>query len=247
MIQEQNAAPGLANRLLARGATRIYAGMPVADGVFPADKTKVTGNPVRESLLRYSDPKSARRHFGLQEGTPTVLCFGGSLGARGLNRLIGRALASGRARSWQWIWSTGPDHFEAMRASLEGIPEPGRVRVVDYLEEMDLAYAAADLVICRAGALTLAELAVLGKASILVPLPTSAGDHQRANARRFEDRGAARIVEESDPMAGEKIVTCLEQFERDCDNLKALGDAARLGSHPNAAREISGDVLRFLE
>lgn len=246
MIQEQNAWPGLANRLLARRATRIYAGMPFPENSFPAEKTRVTGNPVRASLLDPPAPSMARRHFALREDLPTVLCFGGSLGARGLNRLALQALASPVARRWQWIWSTGPDHYDAVRKELGGMPLGDHIRVAPYLAEMDLAYAAADLVVCRAGAITLAELAVLGKASILVPLPTSAGDHQRVNARRFEERGAARVIEESDVAAAEKIVTCLEQFERDCDKLRALGEAARQGSHPNAAREIADDLLGFL-
>lgn len=246
MIQEQNARPGLANRLLARKTSRIYAGMPIAPGHFPAGKTLHTGNPVRAALVHPPGAVAARRHFGLGDDLPVVLCFGGSLGARGLNRLVLQALNSPISRRWQWLWSTGPDHFDRVRTELARVPAPARVLAVPYLAEMDLAYAAADLVLCRAGALTLAELAVLGKPSILVPLPRSAGDHQWTNARRFEERGAAILVEESDSAAAQKIVTCLEQFESDCDKLRALGEAARQGAHPDAAREIAKDLLRFL-
>lgn len=247
MIQEQNALPGLANRLLARGAARIFAGLPVTEGGFPPDKLRVTGNPVRAELLRRVDPAEARRQLGLPAEGRVVLCFGGSLGARGLNELILKALESKAARRWHWLWAAGPDHFEQLereRGTRPGLAES--VTLVPYLTEMAEAYAVADVVICRAGAITLAELAALGKPSILVPLPTSAKDHQRANARRFQDEGAGVLVEEKDAEAGQKIVTCLEQFERDCDKLTALGEAARRLGHPGAAREIVGEILRLL-
>lgn len=248
LIQEQNAFPGLANRLLARRAARIYAGLPIRHPAFGPEKTTVTGNPVRRELLETGDRSEARRHFGIAEDTRLVLAFGGSLGAAGLNTLILQALESHSARRWRWLWSTGPDHLETVKrrlAEIEGGTE--QVEARPYLGEMNLAYAAADLVVCRAGALTLAELAALGKPSILVPLPTSASDHQRANARRFESEGAAVLVEQGDAAAGQKIVTCLEQFESDCDKLEALGEAARRLGHPDAAREIVIDILRFLQ
>lgn len=248
MIQEQNAFPGLANRLLARRAARVYAGLPVAHPAFSPHKTMVTGNPVRRELLQAIDRAAARRHFGIPGEAPLVLVFGGSLGAVGLNALILKALESEQARRWHWLWSTGADHFESVQQKLERIDGArDRVELRPYLAEMNRAYAAADLVICRAGALTLAELATLGKPSILVPLPTSASDHQRANARRFEAEGAAVLVEQGDPEAAQKIVTCLEQFESVCDKLGTLGEAARRLGHPDAAREIVSDILGFLE
>lgn len=248
MIQEQNAFPGLANRLLARRAARIFAGLPVEHPALITDKTQVTGNPVRRELLEPPDRDEARRDFGIPPEARVALCFGGSLGAVGLNRLILKVLESESARRWQWLWSTGPDHYESVKRQLEKAQGGADgVHLQPYLSEMNRAYAAADLVICRAGALTLAEIAALGKPSILVPLPTSASDHQRANARRFEAEGAAVLVEQNDPEAGQKIVTCLEQFESVCDKLGALGEAARRLGHPDAAREIVSNILRFLE
>ncbi len=247
MIQEQNAFPGLANRLLARRAIRVYAGLPIPDSIFSPEKTKVTGNPVRQDIREPADPLAARHHWEIPPGGRVILAFGGSLGAKGLNTLVAKVLESAVGRRWYWIWATGPDHFESLKAALDR--EPGlleRVHLSAYLSEMNRAYAAADLVLCRAGALTLAELAVSGKPSILVPLPTSAADHQRANARQFEKEGAACLIEQDDPEAEQKIVTWLEQFEGDCDRLNALGEAARRLGHPDAAREIVSDILRFL-
>jgi UDP-N-acetylglucosamine--N-acetylmuramyl-(pentapeptide) pyrophosphoryl-undecaprenol N-acetylglucosamine transferase len=243
-IQEQNALPGRANRLLSRFAHRIFAGLPFQEGALPPHKTSVTGNPIRADLLVAMDTAEARRAFGLPESGPTVLCFGGSLGARGLNGLILKALATPASRAWHWIWATGPDHFDAIRretASREGLI------LRPYLDEMRAAYAAADLVVCRAGALTLAELAALGKPSILVPLPTAAKDHQRINAQGFESAGAAVVIDETDPAAEQKFVTWLEQFAADCDKLGQLGTAARGLGRPEAAHEIVSEILRFLE
>jgi UDP-N-acetylglucosamine--N-acetylmuramyl-(pentapeptide) pyrophosphoryl-undecaprenol N-acetylglucosamine transferase len=243
LIQEQNALPGLANRLLGRSAARVFAGLPVEAASFPPGKTVVTGNPVRAELLAPLAADEARRTLGVADSRPVALVFGGSLGARGVNRLILKALSHPAAAGWQWIWATGPDHFDAIRretAHRDGLT------LAPYLDDMRTAYAAADLVICRAGALTLAELAALGKPSILVPLPTAAKDHQRANARQFEAAGAAFVVEEADEQAAQKIMTCMEQFAADCDKLTQLGNAARRLGRPDAAREIVNEILRYL-
>jgi UDP-N-acetylglucosamine--N-acetylmuramyl-(pentapeptide) pyrophosphoryl-undecaprenol N-acetylglucosamine transferase len=247
MIQEQNAFPGLANRLLGRRAVRIFAGMPLEGSSLNADKTRVTGNPVRRDILEPPEKAEALRHWGIPAGAKVVLAFGGSLGATGLNTLVGKALESESARRWHWIWATGPSHLESVRAKLNDAPGlMDQIHLCPYVSEMNRAYAAADLVICRAGALTLAELAVSARPSILIPLPTSAAGHQRANAQRFESAGAARVVEQDDPAADQKIVTWLEQFEADCDKLNMLGEAARRLGHPDAARDIVSDILRFL-
>lgn len=241
VLHEQNAAPGLANRLFARRADLILTGIPVEPGRFPESKTKLVGNPVRRELLAPIDTKLARRHLGLPEIGRLCLCFGGSLGAARVNALVADALAKLPADSpWHFLWAAGPTQIERVRQRIAELPHVAtRITLVPYLERMDWAYAAADLVIARAGAITLAEITALGKPSILIPLPTSAGGHQLSNARVLEQKGAAQVIEEGDLDSVEKISTALSKFGSDCDKLMAMAEAARTLGAPDAAQAMA--------
>lgn len=240
VLHEQNAAPGLANRLLARRADLVLTGIPTLPGAFPPAKVERVGNPVRRELLAEIPPKLARRELGLPESGRVCLCFGGSLGAARLNAILEAAIEKTDSERWHFLWASGPAHFEALQATLRRNPALAeRAKLLPYIERMDVAYAAADLVICRAGAITLAELTALGKPSILVPLPTAAGGHQLANARVLESAGAAMVVEEGDSSSVEKIFTALSKFATECDTLAEMAEAARKLGFPQAARRMA--------
>lgn len=241
-LHEQNVVPGLANRWLGRYANLIMLGMPARDGLFPRGRIVLTGNPVRKDLLKPQDPKQARLTLGLPADKLIGLAFGGSLGAAAINRLtLNAAKSAASSGKWHFLWASGPRGFEEIRSTLERDPPLARsVTLLPFIDRMDLAYSAADLVLCRAGALTIAELTALGKPALLVPLPTSAGGHQLANARRLASAGAASLIEESDPEAEKKVQTSLRNFAEDCSILRRMGGASRgLGEADAAEKMVS--------
>ncbi|MBI5239317.1 MAG: UDP-N-acetylglucosamine--N-acetylmuramyl-(pentapeptide) pyrophosphoryl-undecaprenol N-acetylglucosamine transferase [Elusimicrobia bacterium] len=228
-VHESNSTLGLANRAsLALGAS-LLRGLPPAPGE-PAGE--LTGTPVRPSLWAPGDPAAARQELGLAPDLPTVLVFGGSQGARGVNREAPAALA--QAGPLQVIHLAGAEaaaETESLYAR-SGLPA-SRVRVLPYLDAMEKGYAAADLVVCRAGASTLAELAGLRKPAVLVPYPHAAGRHQDANAALLAGAGAARVVPEAELASrlGEEVRAALAsglgQMSRAYDGLAVpCGEAA---------------------
>jgi UDP-N-acetylglucosamine--N-acetylmuramyl-(pentapeptide) pyrophosphoryl-undecaprenol N-acetylglucosamine transferase len=234
-LQEQNARPGLTNRLLARRVRRVYAGDEAAARELPEGKTVVTGNPLRRAFasgFEYEAPElSARR----------LLVLGGSQGARALNEILPGAVA--RLSGVEVLHQAGRGNGEAVAARYAGLPG---VRVVDFIEDVASAYAWAHLVVARAGALTLAELAAAGRPALLVPYPFAAGNHQEANARAAEARGAAISVPERE-LSAIGLAAALAELFGAPDRLRAMAGAARGASRPNAAREIVDDLLRLAE
>lgn len=192
IIQEQNSYAGVTNKLLSDKAEKICVAYPEMERFFPADKIVMTGNPVRRDLTdKMPDKAEALKRFGLEPGIPTLLVIGGSLGALTLNETMGKDLKRLVDSGLQIIWQTGKnfsDRGEAAAVGLKG------VTVTKFITDMPAAYAAADLVVSRAGAGTISELEILGKAVILVPSPNVAEDHQTKNARALSDKGAAILV-----------------------------------------------------
>ena len=198
LLHESNSVLGLANRASLPFSRALALGLP------PARPTKreaeLTGTPVRRTLWKLPEPAEARTALGLAPGLPTLLVFGGSQGARGLNRLVPEALkmtwkGPGAPGPFQVIHLPGSKEAAAVRAAYEG--SPFRVLVLDYLHEMERAYAAADLVVSRSGASTLAELAATSRAAVLVPYPSAAAGHQEANASVAARAGAAVVLAEN--------------------------------------------------
>lgn len=266
-LHEQNAHPGLANRWLSRICDRVMTGTPTEPGAFPAAKTVDVGNPVREDLLEPIDRAEARRRLDLPETGPVVLCFGGSLGALGVNQLMRGALVKGALKSIEaenglvhnapevdkpgasLLWATGPQLYEEVSHWISQVPSlKSRVRLFPYLDDMKAAYAASDLVIARAGASTLAEITALGKPSILIPLPTSAGDHQRVNARALERAGAARVIEQADPDGPRRLAEILASVgtPEAAAEFAAMARAARGLGRPQASEAMARAALDLL-
>lgn len=240
LIQEQNAYAGLTNRILARRVSRVHVAFPEARACFPSGKTVVSGNPVRKELAG-GTRDDANRHFDIPEGARVLLVFGGSLGSRAINDAVERHLdALLRAETRYLVWQTGSQYFEAVR---ERVTEHPRLRLLEYLDRMELAYAAADLVVCRAGAITCSELMLTGAPSILVPSPNVAEDHQTKNARSMSEAGAAELLPEA--RLDDQLVSAVDALMEDDDRRSQMAAAARRMARPDAAAEIARDVLEL--
>ena len=242
VLQEQNAFPGLTTRWLARRARQVHLGFPEARARLtpgPLTKIFVFGNPITPPPARV-DPPAARSELGLTACERTVFVFGGSQGARAINEAVAGAIERGLLGHVNLVWGTGTAH-EARYASLA---VPGRIVIRGFFDPITTAYAAADLVIARAGAMTVSELCAWGKPSVLVPLPTAAADHQTFNARALANAGASVLLLERE-LAPESFAQTVGSLATDHRRLDGLGEAARKRGHPNAARTIVGKILEL--
>lgn len=248
VIHEQNAVPGLANRLAARWASAVAVSVPGAAARFAQSRrVVVTGNPVRAELAA-ADLGGLRDEaldaFDLESGRRTLLVFGGSLGARTINdAVLTAAIHWRRPATLQVLHAAGArDYDRVARAWDASGGGPLRVRCVPYVERMDLAYAAADVVCCRSGASTVAELSALGRASVLVPYPHGAADEQAANAAALADAGAATVVADA-ALDGPSLVAACEPLLDDDGRRSAMAAAARGLGRPDAAARVAELVL----
>ncbi|MGB3545466.1 MAG: undecaprenyldiphospho-muramoylpentapeptide beta-N-acetylglucosaminyltransferase [Saprospiraceae bacterium] len=248
LIQEQNAYAGLTNKLLARWVNRICVAYPAMEQFFPAEKLVQTGNPIREDFERAAPATAAergelRRAFGLEPDRPTLLVTGGSLGARTLNEALLNATATLAAAEVQVIWQCGGGYADRCEKS-ETAALPNVV-CRPFLDPMIDAYRAADLIVCRAGALTIAELLALGKPALLVPSPNVAEDHQTKNALALTGRDAARMLPDGEA-AEQLLPTALALLARP-EELNELSAAARSLAQRGAAQRIAEEVLGMIE
>ena len=232
IIQEQNSYAGLTNKILARGARRICVAYDGMERFFPADRIVMTGNPLRGTFAAAARKKSAEalEFYGLRADLPVVLVVGGSLGTRSLNEMMKGWIArlDGDAPV-QVLWQTGKYYEAEMRAFLAEHPA-GNIRQMAFIERMDLAYDAADLVVSRSGACTVSELCLVGKPTIFVPSPNVAEDHQTRNAEALVDKGAAVMVRDAEAVG--------------CGMDRALELLADKGRLADLARNISALGIR---
>jgi UDP-N-acetylglucosamine--N-acetylmuramyl-(pentapeptide) pyrophosphoryl-undecaprenol N-acetylglucosamine transferase len=240
VIQEQNSYAGLTNKLLSKRVNRICVAYDGMEKYFPSEKILFTGNPVRDDIFGLEKKKDeAIRHFGLQGSRKTIFVTGGSLGARTLNRSIFNGINRIIESDIQLLWQVGRIYMEEYREKLKGI-DPANIRTFDFIREMDLAYAAADLVVARAGALTVSELSAAGKPAILVPSPNVAEDHQTSNALSLAGKNAAVLISDKDAPSG-LIDACLslvsddKKLEELSINIKSLG-----------RRNAAGDIINTI-
>ncbi|MDR2051328.1 MAG: undecaprenyldiphospho-muramoylpentapeptide beta-N-acetylglucosaminyltransferase [Deltaproteobacteria bacterium] len=242
MLHEQNSVPGIANRLFARVASRICISLPDAEKCFPAGSCILTGNPVRRNILALYRDKS--RFSGTNaSGRGRLLVLGGSQGARTLNDAVLEDLELLLGAGLDlWIQSGQGDY--ARVRELTAVCEEERVRVDAFIEDMDQAYAWADLVFCRAGATTLAELAVTGLPAILVPFPQATHNHQFFNAEQMRKVGAARIVEQKDLAPG-RLADLTGALIRDRAALHSMSCSALLMAQPEAAGNLVEEADRI--
>ena len=241
LIQEQNSYAGLVNKLLARRVGRICVAYDGMEKFFPADKLVVTGNPVRTEIALGSR-SDALKFFGLDPAKKTLLVVGGSLGARTLNQATAAALPRLRAAGAQLLWQTGKLYFPEAR---EQADQANNLHALEFIQRMDLAYAAADVVISRAGALSVSELCLTGKVSILVPSPNVAEDHQTKNALALASQGAALLIADKHAPAHlyDEALRLLINTERQHELSVRIRKLAR----PNATAAIVDELLKLIE
>lgn len=236
VLQEQNSVPGATNRWLSLLANQVHISFIESRSYFRRrNNLKVSGNPIRRSLLR-QDRQSAFESLGLDPTRRTLLVFGGSRGAASINRAVAGALPLlSDVSNLQVLWQTGSDEVDSLRDLAARMSYP--VRVHAYLDQMDKAYAVADLAVCRAGAMTIAELTACGVPAILIPYPHAARDHQTQNARGLVDRGAAEMILDRELEPADLTVHVKALF-RDEARLRRMARNARAFSRTNAAERI---------
>lgn len=242
LIHEQNALPGLTNRLLARFVKRVAVTFADSISYFPRKaRVTITGLPVRPEVLSCRR-EEARRALGIPGAARLILSFGGSQGARSINRAMVEVLKRYQGKAGVYfLHVTGPVQYEEFlaRAQEQGLvmPENGNITIIPYMHQMPLALAAADLAICRAGAATLAELTAVGLPAILVPYPYASGNHQEYNAVSLEKQGAAIVIRDQE-LSGAKLWEKVEVLLARPEKLAAMREASRRLGRPRALEEI---------
>ncbi len=241
VIQEQNAYAGVTNRLLSLLATRIHLAFPEAKDYVPAWRAVISGNPTRQALTE-ATRGAGRDYFDLPDDARVLLVFGGSLGSAALNTVLETQVHAllDRDDAVHVLWQTGNRYYDDLAARVESHP---RLQLMQYIDRMDMAYAAADLALCRAGAITCSELMVTGTPAVLVPSPNVTADHQTKNARSMERGGAARLLPET--ALSDRFLNEVTDVLGDPTQRRQMADAARSMARPDAARRIAEDILEI--
>ena len=244
LIQEQNSYAGVTNKSLAKKAKVVCVAYSGMSRFFPAEKILMTGNPVRQNLLDNKISKEdARESFGLAPDKKTVLIVGGSLGARTINESVLAHLEEIRKSDVQFIWQTGKYYSQHIAEELGKAEPVENLKVMDFISSMDNAYAAADIVVSRAGASSISELCLLGKPCILVPSPNVAEDHQTKNAMALSGRGAAILVKDKD--AKDELIGVALKTVMDDLKLDSLSGNVKMMAFHNAADVIAEEVYKL--
>ena len=240
VIQEQNSFPGITNKLLSKKANAICVAYGNLEHFFPKEKIVLTGNPVRQDLIDIESKKDeAIAFYGLDPNKKTLLVLGGSLGARRVNQLIEKELQNMLSQDVQIIWQCGKLYFEDYKKYNQQ-----HVRVVDFIERMDFVYAAADVIISRAGASSVSELCIVGKPVIFIPSPNVAEDHQTKNAQAIVDAKGAILLKESELDSQFSIV--FEALMKDDGKQKQLSANIKKLAMPNATKVIVEEIKKLL-
>ncbi|MBT3174330.1 MAG: undecaprenyldiphospho-muramoylpentapeptide beta-N-acetylglucosaminyltransferase [Lentimicrobiaceae bacterium] len=242
LIHEQNAFPGITNKLLAKNVSKVCVSYSGMEKFFPPDKLKITGNPIRKEILHISvSKKEALNFFGLETDKKTLLIIGGSQGARKINEAILHNIKIVLDMNIQLLWQTGESSFDSI---VKNTTEFKNIQVRKFIQRMDMAYSACDFIISRAGAIAIAEIIASKKPAIFIPLPSAAEDHQTKNAMSLVEGNAGIIINENDcinrlPVALENLVNDNELQKRIINNLDSF-------SYPNAASDIADEVIKLI-
>jgi UDP-N-acetylglucosamine--N-acetylmuramyl-(pentapeptide) pyrophosphoryl-undecaprenol N-acetylglucosamine transferase len=244
LIQEQNSYAGVTNKLLSNRVRKICVAYEGMEKYFPKAKIVRTGNPVRSDIKQVSEKREeALKYFQLVSGRPTVLIVGGSLGAVTINKSIKEGLHKFIDQQVQVIWQTGKSYYSQIAAN-NAIKPTDSIRIFDFINRMDLAYSAADVVISRAGASSVSELEIVGKPAILVPSPNVAEDHQTKNAMALVNKDAATLVKDSD--ASIILVDTAIALTKDSYRQKVLSTNISHMAKPDAAADIVKEIYNLL-
>ncbi|MDI6045003.1 undecaprenyldiphospho-muramoylpentapeptide beta-N-acetylglucosaminyltransferase [Flavobacterium yafengii] len=240
VIQEQNSFPGITNKLLSKKANKICVAYENLERFFPKEKMILTGNPVRQDLIDIESKRdSAIQYFNLDPNKKTLLVLGGSLGARRVNQLIEKELANMLSQNVQVIWQCGKLYLEDYKKY-----NSANVQVVAFIERMDLVYAAADIVISRAGASSVSELCIVGKPVIFIPSPNVAEDHQTKNAQAIVDKKGALMLKELE--LDSQFSHVFEVLLKDQGKQNQLSENIKLLAMPEATKQIVDEIVKLI-
>ena len=243
LIQEQNSFAGITNKWLGKNARRICVAFEGMEKFFPADKIMLTGNPIRKEVVNIENQRfAAAEKLSLSPRKHTILVTGGSLGAGTLNKSFLAGIDKILEADVQLIWQTGKFYYQMIREDLAG-REHENLKVMEFLHKMELGYAAADVIVSRAGAGTIAELCVIGKPVILVPSPNVAEDHQTQNALALVKNGAAMMI--TDAAAERDLVDAALNLVGNPGKCRLLGDNIRKMALPDADEIIANEVIKI--
>jgi len=244
-IQEQNSYPGITTRILASKVDRVFLAYAEALNFLKNVKKYVlVGNPIQNNI-KSDNKEEARKYFDLKINVPTVLVFGGSQGARSINQTIDAILNQGIFKNVQLLWQTGKTSFESYREKYKSFTGNG-LHILPFIDRMDLAYTIADFAICRAGAMTISELAAAGVPAILVPLPHAAENHQLKNAQTVAQGGGAYVIEEKSGME-EVLKSVINKLINSPDTLREMGKNISRFHRPNTTQLIAVELKKLLE
>ena len=241
-IHEANSFAGKSNMMLAKKAAIVFTGTEGMEKFFPKDKIVVSGNPVRHTITSNKISKEeALRYFGLTAGKKTVLCVGGSLGAKNINEAISKDIDLFEQKNLQLIWQTGKPYLDKAKERCAG---KKHIYVNDFITQMEYAYAAADIVISRSGAMAIAELCIVGKPVVFVPYPFAAEDHQTANAQNLVNKNAAMMIEDSQAL--HKLIPAVIALSQNVPlQEKLVYHISQLGIY-DADDKVAADILNYL-
>lgn len=245
LIQEPNAFPGITNRWLAKSVDTICVAHDGMEKYFPAGKIVKTGNPVREKVISIEGKRAkAAEFFKLEKDKKTVLVIGGSQGARAINNAVGHMLGLFHDKDIQLIWQAGRHDFDKAVQAARSV-ENKNIKVTDFIFDMDLAYAMADVIISRAGAIAMAEICAVGKPAIFIPLPTAAEDHQTKNAMALAEKNAALVVKNDE--ADEKLGAVLNSIIEDEERADSMSRAISRLAITNGDEKIVDEAIKLIQ
>lgn len=242
-IQEQNAHAGVTNKILSKAAKAIFTAYPKVAG-FPAEKIKFLGNPIRSTIISgMQETAQAKQKMGLNKDKLTILSVGGSLGSRTLNNAWKSHLKQIADKDYQLIWQTGKLDYKDIIEETKNI-DTRNIQIREFIKDMELAYSAADIIVSRAGAIAISELAVAQKPVLLVPFPFAAEDHQTKNAMNLVEKNAARMVKDSEMQ--EKFWNTLTEICENENVRKDMSDNLKYFAKPDAAKEIVDEIFKVI-
>lgn len=251
-IQEQNAHAGVTNKILSKKAKAVFTAYPKVEG-FPAEKIKFLGNPIRENIISgMQETSSAKEKLGLDKNKLTILSVGGSLGSRTLNNAWKENLEKIKEKGYRLIWQTGKLDYkeivDSCQLSVDGNNQQpttnDQIQIKEFIKDMETAYSAADVIVSRAGAIAISELAVAQKPVLLVPFPFAAEDHQTKNAMNLVEKNAAKMVRDSEMQ--EKFWNTLSEICENENVRKEMSENLKYFAKPNAAKEIVDEIFNQL-
>ncbi|MGC5745073.1 undecaprenyldiphospho-muramoylpentapeptide beta-N-acetylglucosaminyltransferase [Chryseobacterium sp. NFX27] len=243
-IQEQNAHAGVTNKILSKKAKAVFTAYPKVEG-FPAEKIKFLGNPIRENIITgMQETAQAKEKMGLNKDKLTILSVGGSLGSRTLNNAWKSHLNEVIKKDYQLIWQTGKlDYKDIVEETKDS--DSRNIQILEFIKDMELAYSAADIIVSRAGAIAISELAVAKKPVLLVPFPFAAEDHQTKNAMNLVEKNAARMVKDSEMQ--DKFWNTLEEICINESLRDEMSQNLEYFAKPNAAKEIVDEIFKTVK